>query len=144
MKKLITLLTIFFAVLSTTIYAQSQPYFNYQAVIRDNTGGLLINRLVNLKIAIREGNATGTISYQEVHTTTTNAFGLVNLVVGAGAPLQGSMPAVNWGDDTHFIDIELDANNTGVYTQMGATQILSVPYSLNARTVEFNDDFLAP
>ena len=140
MKKLITLLTIFFAVLSTTIYAQSQPYFNYQAVIRDNTGGLLINRLVNLKIAIREGNATGTISYQEVHTTTTNAFGLVNLVVGAGAPLQGSMPAVNWGDDTHFIDIELDANNTGVYTQMGATQILSVPYALNARTVEFNDD----
>ena len=140
MKKIITLLTILFAVLSTTTFAQSQPYFNYQAVIRDNTGGLLVNRLVNIKIALREGNASGTIAYQEVHTTTTNSFGLVNLVVGAGAPLQGTMPTVNWGDDTHFIDIELDANNTGVYTQMGATQILSVPYALHARTVEFNDD----
>ena len=140
MKRIITLFTLLLLVFSVEIFAQSPTYFNYQAVIRDNSGGLLVDRLVHVKIAIREGNVSGPIAYQEVHSVTTNTFGLVNLVVGAGAPLQGTMPTVDWVANPHFIDIELDANNTGVYTQMGTTQILSVPYALHSRTVQFNDD----
>ena len=63
MKKLVTLL---FAIATfATLYAQVPKGFNYQAVVRNSAGNLMINRNVGVNISILQGSETGTVVYSQ-------------------------------------------------------------------------------
>jgi trimeric autotransporter adhesin len=74
--------TILFLFVTGFIFAQAPQGINYQAVIRDATGNILTNQNVRLRINIRTASVSGTVTYAETHSAITNAYGLVNLVIG--------------------------------------------------------------
>ncbi len=113
-------------------FAQSPKSFKYQAVVRDNSGTLLANHIVNFRISLLKGSSTGTAVYVETQKDTTNQFGLANLKIGSGTLVSGNFANINWGGDTYFVKIELDPNGLTSFQLMGTSQLLSVPYALFA------------
>ncbi len=116
----------------TSLFGQAPQSFNYQAVVRDVAGTILPNQMVALRMNIHEGSAIGPTVYSETHMPTTNAFGLVNLQIGAGTVVSGSFAAIQWGGNSHFIEVELDPAGGTNYLSLGAQQLVSVPYALYA------------
>jgi len=110
--------------------AQVPKKFNYQAVCRNSTGGILANQSLSLRISIHDTSAIGTLLYRETHTTTTSIFGLVNLQIGTGVVDSGSFAAINWGVGLKFLEVEIDTGSG--YSSIGTPQLLSVPYALYA------------
>jgi hypothetical protein len=120
--------------------AQSPLSFKYQAVIRDTSAVLIANQSVSLRISIHEVNPGGEIAFQETHDVITNQFGMVNLMIGQGTAVFGSLSAINWGNSSKFLEIELDTAGGTNYEYMGTTQLVSVPYALYAKRAEYSND----
>ncbi|PLX17615.1 MAG: hypothetical protein C0597_06920, partial [Marinilabiliales bacterium] len=135
MKKLLLSLLIVSICISTT-FAQSPELFNYQAVIRDNTGELLVSTDIGVRISILEGSSSGSILYQETHDEATNQYGLLNIEIGSGTAASGNMASINWGSNKKYLRIEIDETGGSSYTEMGTVQLLSVPYSLYANAAK--------
>jgi uncharacterized protein (TIGR02145 family) len=115
------LLGLFYSVLVFT-----QNSFNYQAIIRDTEGEVMANEQVNLTVNLLQGSATGTVVYSEVHDSTTNDFGLVNLHIGAGDP--AGFDTIDWRQGPYFINIKLVGNS------ISTSRLQSVPYAMYAQS----------
>ena len=126
MKKILLILVSTIGLAST--YAQSPDAFNYQAVLRDASGALKANTEVIMGISILKGGTDGTVVYSETHTETTNNLGLVNLEIGNGTVEDGDMTTIDWSAGPYYIKISVDG------TELGTSQLLSVPYALHANT----------
>ncbi|WNJ16999.1 tail fiber domain-containing protein [Pontibacter sp. G13] len=114
-------------------FAQS-PGIPYQAVIRDGSGNILATQLVDMRVTIQDG---ATDLYRETHTTSTNAFGLVNLSIGTGTAQLGTFAGIDWTVSNPQIFIEL---NLGVgWVAMGTTPIRQVPYSIRSERSDIAD-----
>lgn len=127
MKKLYTLFILF---LSLFVFAQAPQGFNYQATVRNSSGGLIVNQNVNFKFNLMQNSATSVPVYSETHYVPTDDLGAVNLVIGQGTATTGTFSAINWGSGNYYMGIELNTGNG--YIAMGTTQLLSVPYALYA------------
>jgi len=114
-----------------TLFSQAPQGFNYQAVARDDAGNIVPDQVVGIRISILQGNVSGTVVYSEIHAPTTNSFGLVTLEIGSGTT-SDDFTAIDWGNDTYFMKLEMDASGGTSYSEMGTSQLLSVPYALNA------------
>ena len=134
MKKLIAFAIFLSWIIGSS--AQTPNTFKYQAVVRDNAGQVVVNKTVGFRISILQTSATGAVVFSETHSAQTNAFGLVNLEIGAGTIGSGAFSGIDWGSDSYFVKIELDDNNDGLFAEMGTSQLLSVPYALYAKTAE--------
>jgi uncharacterized protein (TIGR02145 family) len=115
-----------------TLSAQAPQSFKYQAVVRDKSGQVLPNRNISLRISILQSTVDGPEEYQEVHSVTTGELGLVNIEVGRGKSIMGSMAAIDWGAGSHFLRIEMDQAGGTDFELMGISELLSVPYALYA------------
>ena len=73
---------------------------------------------------------SGTLTYQESHTTNTNNYGLASLDIGNGTVLAGSFSSIDWSAGSMFIKVEFDPLGGTAYQDMGTSQLLSVPYAL--------------
>ncbi|MEN8250214.1 MAG: hypothetical protein ABFS32_14875 [Bacteroidota bacterium] len=135
MKKQISLLAII-TILAFPVLAQVPAAFNYQAVVRNNSGEVVSNQNVSFRISILQDSETGTIVYSEAHNVTTNDFGLANLKIGEGTVIDGVFSPGGWGVANHFIKIELDPAGGSSYVHTGTSQLLAVPYAFHAGTVE--------
>src|SRR5271157_2187820 len=133
MKKLMTLVFMVFLILSF-VFGQTPNCFNYQAIVRDNTGKIINGKNVSFKIdIIQDTNVGGTIKYSESFSNEmTSSFGLVNLNIGKGTATYGKFNTLNWGMHKYYIEVSMDPNNGTNYTLMGISQLLSVPYALYA------------
>ncbi len=131
MKKLIFTILICLATTGFT-FAQAPATFKYQAVVRDISGNIIPTQVVKFRITLLKGSPTGTESYKEQHTTATNQFGIANLEIGTGSSQVGTIDTIEWGNADYFIKIELDPTGSSGYTNMGTSQLLSVPYALYA------------
>ena len=57
---------------------------NYQAVIRDGSGNVLVSQAVGLQIKILQGSSSGSSVYEETFAPTTNAYGSIAIQIGTG------------------------------------------------------------
>jgi uncharacterized protein (TIGR02145 family) len=131
--KAILLLILMSAVQIASTFAQSPQSFSYQAVVRNSSGEIVTNTPVSLRISIRQNSQAGAILFKETHSATTNDFGAVTIQIGNGTPVSGSFSSIEWGDGiSKFFQVEIDINGGSNFTQMGTSQLLSVPYSLNS------------
>ena len=118
--------------------AQTPNGFKYQTIIRDNTGGIMQNHLVALKISILSGSASGTVQYSESHQITTTNFGLVNLNIGSGAILSGNLANLNWSTGTYFIKIEIERSENFIKDCKDRIKyILTIPKRLKHYPIMF-------
>ena len=111
-------------------FAQAPQGINYQAVVRNATGAVVANQLVSMRFQIHDLSASGSVVYQETFQVTTNQFGLAAVVIGTN----GNLTSVNWGAGAKFLQVELDPTGGSSYTDMGTTQLMSVPYALFSGT----------
>ena len=110
-----------------TSLCQVPQGFKYQAVCRDNTGALIQNQSVNIRLSVHDLNPLGLVIYQETFNLVTNQFGLIMADVGKGNVQSGNFASIPWETGDKFLEMELDLG-TG-YSSMGTTQLLSVPYA---------------
>lgn len=137
MKQITLFSTLCFLILTIGLKAQNPPNaFNYSAVARNSSGQPISNATIGIQINILKNSPTGTSQYSENHVVNTDAFGLFNLVIGAGAIQSGSMTTINWSNDNYYIKIGMDANGGTNFLTIGTTQLLSVPYALHAKSAE--------
>ncbi len=120
-------------------WSQAPQSFKYQAVVRDKSGQVLTNQNITLRISVLQSTMDGPEVYQEVHSVITSELGLVNIEVGHGKALTGSMPSIDWGSGSHFLRVEMDPAEGTDFEMMGVSQLLSVPYALYAEKAGSGD-----
>ena len=133
MKKLI-LSFVAIATIALTSFGQAPEGFKYQAVVRDAGNLILNNQDVAMRLTIRQGSLGGTAVYTETFGITTNTYGLVNLVIGAGTVVSGDFTTIDWSAGPFFIETAVDITGGITYVVMGTSQLMSVPYALYAKT----------
>lgn len=118
------------------LMAQAPMSFNYQAMLRNEAGEAMVNENITILLEILQGEPGGnrsTVVFAETHTANTGELGLVNLRVGSIE----SMESIHWAEGPFFIRISVNG------TEMGASQLLSVPFALHALTSDnaFSGDY---
>jgi hypothetical protein len=124
-----TLLTIILIALSSQLFAQDG--FKYQAVVRASDGSILANQTVSVRMSIILENIANSATYQETHSPTTDAYGVINLTIGDGTIVAGTFSSIDWSK-TAFLKIEMDVAGGSNYSTLGTTQLLNVPKALYA------------
>ena len=117
----------------------SQKGISYQAVIldpdkivipgQDITGQPYANGNVWVKFTILSGNTT---QFEEVQQTKTDAYGLVNLLIGSVS--SASFNALVWDATQKSLQVSVSFNQGATYTKVSDQQFSYNPYSLYAET----------
>lgn len=134
MKKHLLLLAFFALISISLLHAQAPAKFNYQGIARDASGNAIAAQPVGLKISILDGNAAGPVVFSETHTPTTNSYGLFVVTIGAGTLVSGDINTIAWGVGGKWIKIEMDPAGGAAYTNLGTSELLSVPYAMYANS----------
>jgi hypothetical protein len=140
MKKIAATLLLFIGLIG---YSQTNG-ITYQAVILNpsgeqlpgvnNTNTPLSNKYICLKFSIIDHNSQ--LEYIETVQTTTDEFGMVNLVIGTGDQIGGyasSFSNILW--NTNPKSLKVDLSTTGVcsyYTEISNQPFTAVPFALFA------------
>lgn len=132
MKKIALLL-----ILLTAFVAKAQTDgLSYQAVIIDPneqelpgvnaTGNILPNADVTLRFTILD--ESGNVEYKETQDTRTDAYGMVNLIIGKGNPLTANrFTDIFWGGSRK--DLQVEVKLYGQYADLGKNKLTFVPYA---------------
>lgn len=123
-------LMILLFLLSAPTWAQAPAGMTYQAILRDNMQ-LIQNESVELEFKVRESDPSGVVVYEETHSTSTNEFGLVNVVIGNGSSVTGTLDGIDWQDGIYYLEVKLK-KGMGSLTSLGTTRLYAVPYSFYA------------
>ena len=113
------------------ISVSAQQGINYKAIIKDGSGNVVASQLIVVQFTVLEGAAQTNV-YQEQHTPTTDANGIIMVNIGEGTPVSGVFSTIDWAADTHFLNVQI---NTGAgLVDMGTTEFKAVPYAKHADT----------
>jgi hypothetical protein len=133
-RKLFTSTFVFllcFTMINTTL-AQSPELIKYQAVLRDASGNVVANTAKTVIVEILQGSSSGTSVYQETHSITTTAQGVINLNIGGGTVNSGTFSSINWSTNSYWAKLTVDG------TEITNGQLLSVPYALSIKGITSN------
>lgn len=119
---------------ANTIFGQVPQGTNYQAIARNPSGAPLQNRQINVRFSIHQGSSSGSIVYQETDTSSTNQFGQFTTIIGNGIATVGTFANINWATGNKYLEVELDPNGGQSFSDMGNSELMSVPYALYAQT----------
>ncbi len=140
MKKLF-LFTLLLLVI-VKLFGQSQG-ISYQAVIIDKTpqevpgvditGNIIPNHPIMMRFAILD--AAGTIEYQEEHATTTDMYGMINLVIGRGIQTlisPGTFAEIDWNGTPKALKVDISFSDTDIfYSDFSYEDLTFVPYAFH-------------
>lgn len=112
--------------------SQAPQQMSYQAVIRNSSNQLVTSSPVGIRLSIIHGSATGTTVYSETQNPNTNENGLISVQFGGGS----GFDTINWGAGPYFLKTEIDPSGGTIYSILGTTQLLSVPYALYASNLD--------
>lgn len=111
-------------------YCQVPRCIPYQAIARNNVGGVIANQTIHVRFTIHDSTTGGSVVYQETFSPHTSSSGQFNFNIGTGTPSSGSFASINWAVNSKFMQVELDPAGGSAYIDMGTTQMMSVPYAL--------------
>jgi Repeat of unknown function (DUF5907) len=129
MKKNLLFLLILF---SSIAYGQAPNQINYQGIARNSVGNVLPNKNIAVRLSVHDVSATGYVVYSEIRKVTTSNFGLFNIAIGGpgAASASGTITGINWSSGAKFLQVEVDPSGGANFIDLGAAQLLSVPYAL--------------
>ena len=114
-------------------FAQVPQKFNYQAVVRNNTGVIVANQKISIKVEVLQIDSTQTsVLYAETHTPTTNTYSLFNIQIGGGSIVSVNLYSMNWSIGNKYLHTSVDLTGDNNYVIMGTSPLVSVPYALYA------------
>ncbi|WP_370095573.1 hypothetical protein [Winogradskyella sp.] len=133
-------LLLFTFLLSALSFSQDRNGISYQALIinpnveqlpgQDNDHSPLTNTDICLQFHII--NSSGNYEYSESQSVTTDAYGMVNLVIGTGLPIGAiTWDAVDWSAEAKSLKVDLDITGACTsFTELSNQQLTSVPFAL--------------
>jgi len=136
------LLPLFFLIASLPALAQTDG-ISYQAVIIDPIpkeipgvdieGNILPNASIMVRFTILDQNNQET--YQEIQTTETDEYGMINVIIGQGEPTNiglGDFTLIDWDGTPMSLQVEIDFEGTGSeYVDLNRQELTFVPYALH-------------
>jgi len=125
MKHVSLLLIIVFAGLYA--FAQQTLTIPYQALVRDAAGNPVTYQQIGAKITLLQDSIAGQEVFSETHTTTTNAFGQMELQIGSVET--AAFDTINWSAGKIFIKLEVDITGGTVYQEIATVPLLAVPFA---------------
>ncbi len=140
MKRISTLLIS--SLLTLSVWSQAPQSISYQAVVRNSSNQLVTNQAIGLQISILQGSATGSVTYTETQTATTNVNGLYTIQIGTGTTT-GNFSGINWANGPYYLKVATDPTGGINYTITGTSELISVPYSLYSNTSLFPTSYSA-
>ena len=138
MKKLLTLA---FVCLAYAIsFGQNVPQgIAYQAVaVKDGAYSVAgqnpqaiywSNKEIKVRFTLFDKYPNGSSQYSEVHTTSTDDYGVFNLIIGQGSGLSGDFTTIPWELGDAHLQVEIDFENTNTFTLTALEKFWSVPYA---------------
>jgi hypothetical protein len=130
MKILLT--TLLLLVINLTAICQSYDQVTYKALVHNPQGQIVAKHQVTLRLSVFKGNPFDTVIYSETHRPVTDELGLASVIIGSGTGKSGDFETIDWGNDKYFMKVEVDAAGGSDFTDLGTTQILTIPYSTSA------------
>jgi hypothetical protein len=122
-----------FLILHSLVIAQVPNSFNYQSVVRDAAGELVVNQEISIQLSILEGTETSTPIYTETHSIESNSYGMISLKVGEGNPSGSAFSDINWTSEAKFIKVEADITGNTNFVHIGTSELMSVPFATYAK-----------
>jgi len=119
--------------------AQTPEAFKYQAVSRDGNNQPIANTEIDVRFSILKSFtdiANASVVYVEEHIVTTSELGLFNAEVGNGLPMFGDFSKIDWSEGNYFLKVFISTDQGKNFMTMGASQLLSVPYAMHAKTAD--------
>jgi len=118
---------------------------NYQAVILDPnpimmpgnnyTSPPLGNTNVEIKFTLFSGQH---LDYQESHTTKTDVYGLINLIIGKGQKISANtFDEMRWTDTLKTLQVELKFPSAVNFIEISRSSLQYSPYALYAKSVDY-------
>ncbi len=137
MKKVLFIVFLFAKIV---LSAQTIPQsISYQAVATDKNGYALAEKEISVEISILRGAADGTLEYRELHTVTTDKFGVFDLEIGKGLALNDGViqdfTKIDWTLDNFFLRTAVDfgvEDFLNGLVEIGTVPFQSVPYAFHA------------
>ncbi len=134
MKKALQLTVLCLLLLAAT-YAQNVPQgMKYQAVARNLSGSIIANQGISLRISLLTNDKSATVYYSEIHTVSTNQFGLFTLVIGEGKIEKGTFASIPWSTDDIWMQVSIKDKGSSSFTTISNSKLLAVPYAFHAGT----------
>jgi hypothetical protein len=128
------------ALLTSSLLGFAQKGISYQAIILDPkpieipgqeiTGQPLVNGAVSLKFRIYSANLVQ--EFEEVHTTQTDGYGMVNVLIGSQNP--GAFSSLVWNSNQKSLHVLVSFDQGGTYTKVSEQQLTYNPMALFAET----------
>ena len=146
MIRISAFLLAFLGLSSLSLHAQVTG-ISYQAVIMSPDGKALpgknqastplANQEICLKFSFKTGiGTTGVVEYEETHVIETDEYGMVNITLGQGDPVGGTLATfdlIPWISGTKFLEVNLDKTaNCANYTMISDQAFTAVPFALYA------------
>ena len=150
-----SILLLFAFCVSFSFFGQNRNGISYQALITSpvNDNGITISlpgvdrkiisyrdRDVCLQFSFLDSN--GNTEYVETQQTTTDSYGMVNLVIGTGTPDAGySWDNITWTAESKSLKVDVDYGTRGNvscdnFVGLSLQELTAVPFALYAPSVE--------
>ena len=150
LKKIKGIKIVLLCLIFTNMKAQNAPFaIPYQAVARNASGVIIPSQNIQVNVGVYATSSSGTLEWEETHATTTDLLGLFKISLGqgisTGSGTLASFSLIDWQAALHFVKIQIDYTGGSSYINMGASELLSVPYaffsnkSQTASGVSIND-----
>jgi len=97
---------------------QAPDGINYQAIVRDSNGDIVADQAVGVEVKILKGSISGNVVYSEIHTDTTNAYGLVTFQIGGGTVVMSDFTSIDWSMGPYYVQIGTDPTGGTNYSQI--------------------------
>lgn len=131
MKRLLTFaMMLLFA---AAVYAQSNDKISYQAVVRTTDNKLVYNENLTVTIGIANSDG-GTAVYNEQHNVTSNANGLISLMIGDGTSKTGNWNNIQWNNA--WVTATIMKGSETIATHH--VPMSAVPYALYAKDMSLS------
>ncbi len=127
-KKLLLIIAIVLCC-ATAIFAQNNK-LSYQAVVRNSANELVVNTQLQVTISIYNSETATIPAFSESHSVTSNANGLISLLIGNGTLVSGAWDNIDWQNAYVKSSIEIDGTQI-----VHNTPFTAVPYAMYADNV---------
>ena len=131
------ILSLLLCTLMPALLAQVPQALKYKAIAKDEWGVALPSKSITLQFTVLQDE---TAVYREIHYTTTNKFGMMDVNIGEGLPSLGFFNQIDWRTGAYSLKVELDPKGGTDFRLDGADRLLSVPFALLAANAVTNDD----
>ena len=139
MRKYSSILIVILLLASISLNAQNKPGIHFQAIARNNSGLIIADKKLTIKIGLYTDSAEDALVYEEIKSIKTNVLGLFFVDIGKTEEgkliTTSSWDKINWEKNIQFIKISIDPENDLQFLSLGFHPINATPYALYAYSV---------